>query len=173
MEGKYALGEPAPGRAVAIRKVQPREARRAAASAPQTAAKAPAAGGRPAKPPPARRVAPAAAAPALPPERFLVKKLGKEFLLPVDELEWVQACGNYVNLHRRQHDYPLRSTLAAMERRLDPARFVRVHRSYLVNLALVDAIEPTKAGDARLRMRDGGFVPCSRTHLESLRSRLR
>jgi hypothetical protein len=107
------------------------------------------------------------------PERFLVKKLGKEFLLPVDEIEWLQACGNYVNLHRRQHDYPLRSTLAAMEAQLDGARFARVHRSYLVNLALVEAIEPTEAGDARLRLKDGAHVPCSRTHLEALRERLR
>jgi len=117
-------------------------------------------------PPPAAEPAPEA------PERFLVRKLGKEFLLPTDEVEWVQACGNYVNLHRRGHDYPLRSTLAAIEKRLD-ARFVRVHRSYLVNLAQVDAIEPTEAGDARVRMKDGGAVPCSRTYLETLRQRLR
>ncbi|MED5619090.1 LytTR family DNA-binding domain-containing protein [Ideonella sp. BN130291] len=110
---------------------------------------------------------------AAPPERFLVKKLGKEFLLPTDEIEWLQACGNYVNLHRRQHDYPLRSTLAAMERRLDAARFARVHRSYLVNLAMVEVIEPTEAGDARLRMKDGAEVPCSRTYLDGLRLRLR
>jgi LytTr DNA-binding domain len=105
-------------------------------------------------------------------ERFLVRKLGKEFLLPAAEIEWVQACGNYVNLHRRGHDYPLRSTLAAIEKRLD-ARFVRVHRSWVVNLALVDVIEPTEAGDARVRMKDGAAVPCSRTHLDGLRQRLR
>ena len=105
-------------------------------------------------------------------ERFLVRKLGKEFLLPAAEIEWVQACGNYVNLHRRGHDYPLRSTLAAIEKRLD-ARFVRVHRSWLVNLALVDAIEPTEAGDATVRMKDGAAVPCSRTYLDGLRQRLR
>jgi hypothetical protein len=107
------------------------------------------------------------------PQRFLVKKLGKEFLLPTDEIEWVQACGNYVNLHRRQHDYPLRATLTGLEKRLDPAQFVRVHRSWLVNLAMVDAIEPTEAGDARVRMKDGGAVPCSRTFLDGLRQRLR
>lgn len=110
--------------------------------------------------------------PAAPPERLLVKKLGKEFLLPLAEIEWVQACGNYVNLHRQQHDYPLRTTLAAIEQRLDPAQFVRVHRSYLVNLALVRVIEPTEAGDARLRLHDGSTVPCSRTHLDALRQRL-
>lgn len=118
-----------------------------------------------AAPPPS----PAAAEPA---DRFLVRKLGKEFLLPVAEIEWVQACGNYVNLHRRQHDYPLRATLAAMERRLGTQGFVRVHRSYLVNLACVAVIEPTEAGDARLRMADGARVPCSRTYLEPLRARL-
>lgn len=106
------------------------------------------------------------------PERLLVKKLGKEFLLPVAEIEWVQACGNYVNLHRQQHDYPLRSSLGAFEQRLDPDAFVRVHRSYLVRLSLIAAIEPTEAGDARLRLRDGSHVPCSRTYLERLRQRL-
>ena len=122
---------------------------------------------RPAPPPAAEEPAEAAA-----PERFLVRKLGKEFLLPTGEIEWVQACGNYINLHRRGHDYPLRSTLAAIEKRLD-TRFVRVHRSYLVNLGQVEVIEPTEAGDALVRMKDGGSVPCSRTHLESLRQRLR
>ena len=124
-------------------------------------------------------VAVAAASPAPPasppppaPDRILVKKLGKEFLLPTAEVEWVQACGNYVNLHRQQHDYPLRTTLAAIEQRLDANTFVRVHRSYLVNLALVQVIEPNEAGDARLRLRDGATVPCSRTYLEALRQRL-
>jgi hypothetical protein len=125
--------------------------------------------------PSAPTAAPAAAAAAAvdtPPGRILVKKLGKEFLLPVAEIEWVQACGNYVNLHRQQHDYPLRSTLAAFEQRAEAAAFVRVHRSYLVNLALVQVIEPTESGDARLRLRDGSTVPCSRTFLEALRQRL-
>jgi hypothetical protein len=123
-----------------------------------------------ATPAPAAPTPEPAPAPDLP-ERLLVKKLGKEFLLPVAEIEWVQACGNYVNLHRQQHDYPLRATLAGIERQLDPQRFVRVHRSYLVNLALVHAIEPTESGDARVRLRDGASVPCSRTHLDALRQR--
>lgn len=106
------------------------------------------------------------------PERLLVKKLGKEFLLPMDEIEWVQACGNYVNLRRQQHDYPLRSSLASFELRLDPAQFVRVHRSYLVRLSLIASIEPTEAGDAHLRLRDGSRLPCSRTHLDRLRQQL-
>ncbi len=103
------------------------------------------------------------------PERFLVRKLGKEFLLPAAEIEWLQAWGNYVNLRVRERDYPLRSTMAAIEQRLDPAIFVRVHRSFIVNVRQVVEIEPTDDGDARLRMRDGTTVPCSRRYRDRLR----
>lgn len=103
------------------------------------------------------------------PERFLVKKLGKEFLLPAQEIEWLQAWGNYVNLRVRGHDYPLRSTLAAIEERLSPQRFVRVHRSYIVNVEEIVEIEPLEAGDAKIRMKDGSTVPCSRRYRDGLR----
>jgi len=102
------------------------------------------------------------------PERFLVRKLGKEFLLPAAEIEWLQASGNYVNVRVRERDYPLRGTLAAIERRLDPAVFVRVHRGFIVNVRQVAGIEPTDDGDARLRMRDGTTVPCSRAYRHRL-----
>lgn len=105
------------------------------------------------------------------PERFLVRKLGKEFLLPADEIESLQAMGNYVNLRVRGHDYPLRSTMAAIEARLDPARFVRVHRSYIVNLDGIAEIEPTDGGDAKVKMKDGSVVPCSRRYREGFRGR--
>ncbi len=105
------------------------------------------------------------------PERFLVRKLGKEFLLAAREIEWLQASGNYVNLHVRGRDYPLRATMAGIEERLDPQRFVRVHRSYLVNLDYLSEIEPLETGDARLVMRDGAQVPCSRRFRTQLRER--
>lgn len=104
------------------------------------------------------------------PERFLVRKLGRDFLVATADIEWAQASGNYVNLRVRGRDYPLRSTLAALEARLDPAVFVRAHRSYLVQLAQVSAIEPLDAGDARLHMADGTVLPCSRRYRESLRA---
>jgi hypothetical protein len=105
------------------------------------------------------------------PERFLVRKLGKEFLLNASEIEWLQASGNYVNLHVRGRDYPLRATMAGIEDRLDPARFVRVHRSYFVNLDYLAEIEPLETGDARLQMRDGAKIPCSRRYRAALRER--
>lgn len=105
------------------------------------------------------------------PERFLVRKLGKEFLVAAREIEWLQASGNYVNLRVRGRDYPLRATMAGIEDRLDPARFVRVHRSYLVNLDYLAEIEPLDTGDARLAMRDGALIPCSRRYRTQLRER--
>lgn len=105
------------------------------------------------------------------PERFLVRKLGREFLLNASEIEWLQASGNYVNLHRRGRDYPLRTTMVAIEQRLDPARFVRVHRSYFVNLDYLAQIESLETGDARLTLHDGAAIPCSRRHRGGLRER--
>jgi hypothetical protein len=103
------------------------------------------------------------------PERFLVRKLGKEFLVSANEVEWLQASGNYMNLHVRGRAYPLRSTMAAIEAQLDPTRFVRVHRSHIVNLDCVAEIQPLDTGDARIVMRDGSEVPCSRRHRDALR----
>lgn len=111
---------------------------------------------RPEPPPPAR------------PERFLVRQLRKEFLIAANDIDWVQAQANYVGLRVNGHDYLLRSTLAEFARQLDPARFVQVHRSHLVNLDRIVEIEPLDSGDARLRLRDGGVVPCSRRYREAL-----
>ena len=104
------------------------------------------------------------------PQRFLVRKLRKEFLIAAADIEWLQAQGNYVALHLRGHDYLLRATMAEIEGRLDPARFARVHRSWIANLDQVAEIEPLDDGDARLKMRDGSFVPCSRRYRGALRS---
>ncbi len=106
------------------------------------------------------------------PERFLVRKLGKEFLVNASEIEWLQAAGNYVNLGVRGRIYPLRATMTGMDGQLDPARFVRVHRSYFVNLDFLAQIEPLDTGDARLHLRDGTVIPCSRRHRSALRGRL-
>ncbi|HEU0152258.1 MAG TPA: LytTR family DNA-binding domain-containing protein [Arenimonas sp.] len=105
------------------------------------------------------------------PERFLVRKLGREFLVAAADIEWLQASGNYVNLRVRGRDYPLRSTISAIESRLDPARFQRVHRSHIVNLDHVASIEPLDTGDARIHLRDGGTLPCSRRYRAALRER--
>lgn len=106
------------------------------------------------------------------PDRFLVRKLGREFLVAASDIEWIQASGNYVNLHVKGRDYPLRSTIARIEERLDPRQFVRVQRSFIVNLDQVDSIEPLDTGDARLHMKGDVVIPCSRRFRADLRGRI-
>jgi DNA-binding LytR/AlgR family response regulator len=59
--------------------------------------------------------------------------------------------------------------MTAIQERLDPGRFVRVHRSYIVNLDFLEQIEPLDTGDARLLLKDGSRVPCSRRYRSALR----
>lgn len=120
----------------------------------------------PAEPEPAEPETPQPARP----ERFLVRKLRREFLIAATDIDWLQAEGNYVGLHVNGHDYLLRATLTDFLTQLDPARFVRVHRSHAVNLGRIKEIEPLDGGDARLHMHDGTTVPCSRRYRDALRA---
>jgi hypothetical protein len=106
------------------------------------------------------------------PDRLLVKKLGKEFIVRVDEIEWLESSGNYVNLHVGKRIYPLRSTLAALIGRLEPRGFRRTHRSAGVNLEYVASITPLETGDARIVLTGGQKLSLSRRYRETFRSEL-
>lgn len=105
------------------------------------------------------------------PQRLLVKKLGKEFLINLNDVEWMEASGNYVNLHVAKRAYPLRETMANLALRIDPGHFIRVHRSFIVNLDHIAEIEPLDGGDARIRLKDGTHIPFSRRCRSVLRGR--
>jgi DNA-binding LytR/AlgR family response regulator len=62
--------------------------------------------------------------------------------------------------------------MTAIQDRLDPERFVRVHRSYIVNIEFLTQIEPLESGDARLLLKDGTRIPCSRRYRNALRGEL-
>lgn len=106
------------------------------------------------------------------PDRFLVKKLGREFLVNVNDIDWIESSGNYVTLHVGERLYPLRETMASIETRLDARGFARVHRGAILNLDRVKEIEPFDTGDARAHLASGGFVPVSRRYRQELRNRL-
>ena len=103
-----------------------------------------------------------------PSERFLVKMLGREFLVPAAQIEYARAAGNYVNLQVQGREYPLRSTMKSLMDRLDSTRFRRMHRSYIVNLDQIAEIEPLETGDARVTMKNGTQLPCSRRYRRGL-----
>ena len=106
------------------------------------------------------------------PTRFLVRKLRREFLVAAADIAWVQAQGNYVGLRVNGHDYLLRATLTDFLQQLDPTHFVRVHRSHAVNLNQIAEIEPLDSGDARVHLRDGSTVPCSRRFRDAIAQRV-
>ena len=103
-------------------------------------------------------------------DRFLVKKLGREFLVRVDDIDWIEAAGNYVNLHVGKRLYPLRETMTRIDERLRPAGFIRVHRSAIVNMDRVVEIEPFETGDARARLSTDAIIPVSRRYRGALKS---
>ena len=104
------------------------------------------------------------------PDRLLVKKLGKEFIVRVDEIEWLESAGNYVNLHVGKRIYPLRSTLSTLITQLEPGGFRRTHRSCGVNLEFVASMTPLESGDAEIVLTGGHKLPLSRRYRESFRS---
>ena len=95
-------------------------------------------------------------------DRVLVKKGGRVFFFKTDEIEWVEAYGNYVRLHFENATYLLRETLSGLETRLDPQKFVRVHRSGLVNVELIREIETLSGGRARIILKSGAELETSR-----------
>ena len=106
-------------------------------------------------------------------QRFIVGAHGKLIVVTVAEVRYFEAAGNYVRLHAAHVQPLLRGTLSSLEKRLDPNRFVRVHRSFIVNASLIAEMRATKSGDYELVLRDGGNVPMSRTFREKVLQRLR
>jgi len=105
-------------------------------------------------------------------DRFLVKKLGREFLVRVNDIEWIESAGNYVNLHVRNRVYPLRDTMTSISEKLAAQGFQRVHRSAIVNLDQVAEIVAYESGDGEARLRTDATVPVSRRFRKELRERL-
>lgn len=98
------------------------------------------------------------------PERFAVRKRGKEIMVEVADIDWVEAAGNYAVLHVGGETLEIRSSLTKLEAELDPKRFVRVHKSYVVNVARIAEVTPWISGDWRIRLQDGAEVNLSRRY---------
>ncbi|MDQ2076094.1 LytTR family DNA-binding domain-containing protein [Marinimicrobium sp. ABcell2] len=105
-------------------------------------------------------------------DRFLVKKLGREFLVKVADIDWAESAGNYVTLHVGDRLYPLRETMANLEKALSTQGFARVHRSAILNLDRIQEIETLESGDARACLNDGTQVPVSRRYRQQLKQQL-
>ena len=106
------------------------------------------------------------------PDYFLVKKLGREFLIRSTDIHWVEAAGNYVTLHCEAGHYMLRDTMQAMATRLQPHGFARVHRSAIIQLDRVRHLQPLENGEAEATLDNGATVSVSRRYRKALKERL-
>jgi two-component system, LytTR family, response regulator len=115
------------------------------------------------RPEPSEPAPPAVAADHAPfPRRFLVKGDGQMYFVAVNDIDWVEAYGNYVRLHVGKGVHLIRETLGNIERKLDPTRFARVHRSSIVNLDRVARMDLWGAGDYVVLLKDGTKLKLSR-----------
>jgi len=105
-------------------------------------------------------------------EHILVKKLGKEFIVKIADIEWLESSGNYVNLYVADRIYPTRSTLAALIEEISDKGFCRIHRSYAVNLNSVESISLLSSGSGELTLKSGRVLNLSRRYHHELKQRL-
>lgn len=105
------------------------------------------------------------------PQHFLVKKLDREFLVAIHDIEWLEASGNYVNLHSKGRIYPLRATLNQTMLQLEIQGFSRIHRSFAVNHRHIDNISYQPSGDGELLLKNGQQLALSRRFKEQFRTR--
>src|SRR5215813_7885208 len=101
-------------------------------------------------------------------ERLVIKMNGHVFFIKADEIDWLEAEGNYVRLHAGKESYLLRDTITALEKQLDPKVFVRVHRSAIVNIDRIKEMQPWFHGEYRIILREGVELTLSRNYKDKL-----
>ncbi|HEX6719084.1 MAG TPA: LytTR family DNA-binding domain-containing protein [Pyrinomonadaceae bacterium] len=105
--------------------------------------------------------------------RLMIKASNRVVLLKVDEIDFIEADGNYAKLHVGRKAHLLREKMNDLEGRLDPAKFVRIHRSIIVNLDRIKEMQPHFNGDYIVVLEDGRQLRLSRTRREHLEARLK
>ena len=105
-------------------------------------------------------------------ERVLVREEGRVRVIPVEEIDYIEAARNNVRLHAGKATHLLREPLGSLESRLDPSRFGRIHRSTVVRLDRVAEIEPWFSGDCVVVLKGGARLRLSRSHRQEFEARL-
>jgi two-component system, LytTR family, response regulator len=99
-------------------------------------------------------------------DTLIVRTDGIVRVLALDDVAWIETEGNYLRIHTAGGALLARGSATRLELQLDPRRFARIHRRYLVNLRRLHEIRPLAGGDASVRLRDGTTLRLSRTYRE-------
>ena len=101
-------------------------------------------------------------------KRVVIRSGGRVVFVNVAEIDWVEAAGDYVTLHAAKKSWLLRETISAMEKKLEPNGFVRIHRSTLVRLDRVGEMKSLDNGEYLVLLRDGTELKLSRSYRQAL-----
>jgi two-component system, LytTR family, response regulator len=101
-------------------------------------------------------------------DRILIKSAGEIFFLKAEEIDWIEAEGDYMKFHVNGRAYLMRETMARLEERLDPKRFIRIHRSTIVNIDRLQKLSPSFAGEYAVILTDGTKLKLSRGYHERI-----
>jgi two-component system LytT family response regulator len=105
-------------------------------------------------------------------ERLVIKSGGRVFFLDTDDIDWIEAEGNYVSVHTGKKSHLLRETISSLEAQLDPKKFLRIHRSSIVKIDRIKELQPWFHGEYRVILMDGTQLTLSRNYRENLQEAL-
>ncbi len=97
---------------------------------------------------------------------------GRIIFLDVDEIDWIEAADNYVQVHAGRESHLLHATMNSLENRLDPDKFLRIHRSTIVNIGRIKELHPMFHGDYQVILKDGTELTSGRSYRENLQKLL-
>lgn len=101
-------------------------------------------------------------------ERLVIKSVGRVFFLRTDEVDWIEAAGNYAKLHVGRESHLIRETMNGLESKLNPDKFLRIHRSTLVNIDCIKELHPLFSGDYTVMLKNGVELTLSRNYRDRL-----
>jgi DNA-binding LytR/AlgR family response regulator len=101
-------------------------------------------------------------------DRFILRESGRIFPIPVGQIDWIEAAGNYVALHVSGKTHLLRDSMASMEQKLDPKAFVRIRRSVIVQIDRIEELRTLPGGRFAALLRGGSQVTLGRPGIERL-----
>ena len=105
-------------------------------------------------------------------DRLTIHREGRLELIDLETVEWIEAADQYVRIHTDEGEHLMRESMSQLEKRLDPARFLRVHRSAIVALARIRRLESRGGGLGRVLLSDGTWVRVSRSRFSTIRRTL-
>lgn len=101
-------------------------------------------------------------------DRIMIKANGRVYFVKTNEIDWIEAAGNYLKLHCDKKNHMVRETMSNMEEKLDPDQFFRIHRSVIVNIEKIRELQPWFHGDYMITLLDGQKLTMSRNYKDLL-----